>query len=147
VTGVQTCALPISPLYFVFSLLEFLTKSGIDVFHAMDSVITASMKNDKLCGALTRVKESMRAGSAMSDSFAREKIFENYLFYLETASANGTSGTFFLVAQQIEKKREIREIVFFKIVEPSMLIAAGIYMLLILRCTVIPLMMNYGGIL
>ncbi|GMO50353.1 MAG: hypothetical protein Pg6C_14030 [Treponemataceae bacterium] len=135
-----------SPVYLVFSLLEFLTRAGVDIVPAMDTAITASVKKEKLCGALIRIKESMLAGCSMVDAFAGEKIFANFLFYVETAAVTGTA-LFSLAAKQIEKKHDIHEQLFLRIAEPAMLVTAGVYMLIVMRCTVIPLMINYGGIL
>jgi type II secretory pathway component PulF len=90
----------------------------------------------------------MESGVSMQKAFANEKIFKSALFYLETASVNGAgSKSFSLIAQQIEKTKTVREQIFLKIAEPAMLLAAGIYMLILLKNTVMPLMMNYGGLL
>jgi type II secretory pathway component PulF len=135
-------------LYYVFTLLDFLTKDGIEVSRAMESAISAAIKDEKLSASLARVKDALKSGIPFAEAFLGEEIFEGARFFIETATVNGTADTvFFLSARQIQKKHEEGEQFFLRIIEPAMLIAAGAYMLILLRHTVMPLMMNLGGIL
>jgi type II secretory pathway component PulF len=132
-------------LYYVFSLLSFLTSAGIGAYQALGTALAAC--DAKLCSSLVRVQDAMKAGVSIEKAFASEKIFSDSLFYIAIAEINGTvSNAFFLIAQQIEQKRTRQERLFLQTAEPAMLLAAGVYMLLLLRSTVMPLLIQYGGI-
>jgi type II secretory pathway component PulF len=137
-----------SPLYVVFSLLEFLTGAGIDVYQAIGSAVSGAVKDEKLTAALIRVKDSMNSGISMEKAFAGENIFRREIFFLEAASVDGSAEkAFSLCARRIEKERLRNEQMFLRTAEPAMLLAAGVYIALLLRCTVMPLMTNYGGLI
>jgi type II secretory pathway component PulF len=133
-------------LYYVYAQLDFLTKEGVELSRAIESAISAAISDEKLSSALTRIKDALKSGVPFAEAFLSEKIFDSARVFIETASANGTARTVFsLAARQRQKQRQTREQFFLKMVEPVMLIAAGAYMLILLRHTVMPLMMNLGG--
>jgi type II secretory pathway component PulF len=133
-------------LYYVFSLLAFLTAEGVDVYRALSTAFAAG--DTKICTSLVRIQDAMRAGFSMEKAFAAEKMFSDMLFYIEIAALNGTvSNTFVLLSRRIEQKREQHEKIFLQTAEPAMLLAAGVYMLLLLNSTVMPLLLEYGGLL
>ncbi|MDR1786010.1 MAG: type II secretion system F family protein [Spirochaetaceae bacterium] len=134
--------------YYVFSILGFLTGAGLDVERALGPAIAGAAGRERLWAALVRAQDAMRAGATLENAFGAEGMFAGARFFLQTAMVNGEAGrAFTLFAAQIEGRCRARARLFLRLIEPAMLVAAGIYMLLVLKGTVLPLMLNFGGIL
>jgi type II secretory pathway component PulF len=140
-----------------FLLLDFLCSAGIDLSRAVRSVISGISDDPqgggragrKLAAALAQTLENLQNGLPLTAAFAPVSDLSPPIRYqLELAALGGRSGAVFShIAAALAERDEKRRTVFVQIAEPMMLLAAGLYMLIILQTAVMPLITNYGGLL
>jgi type II secretory pathway component PulF len=138
-----------SSLHQVFSLLDFLCVSGIDLPRAVTCAICGIKADSKLAAALARILEDLRNGVSCVTAFLSAPVFPTAVRYqLELASLGGkTNAIFAHIVEALDARAEKRRAVFIQIAEPAMLCTAGIYMLILLQTAIMPLITNYGVLL
>jgi type II secretory pathway component PulF len=136
-------------LHQVFSLLDFLCSSGIDLPRAVACSISGIRADHKLSVSLSRVLADLRDGIPFVTAFLSAPVFPATVRYqLELASLGGkTEAIFAHIVEALEAGCEKQRAVFIQIAEPAMLCTAGVYMLILLQTAIMPLITNYGVLL
>lgn len=134
--------------FLVFSTLGFYLESGFDTFTAICSTMFCGITDKKIINKLLLVKKNIECGKSLAEAFNEAKMFgDDVLVQLEISSTHGNlKDTCKKIALRYKKNHDIKIERFIKVSEPFLLLAAGIYVLIILQSTILPIMLNWGGL-
>lgn len=137
-----------SPEFRIFSLLDFLLRSSVPVPEALSHCVTA-MARTKYGKALVSIKKDIASGIPFSAAFAKVPYFPPYVTaWLSVAGANGDAGEICgNIKNYYERKDgDIRGIAS-KLIEPSVIVLTGIYVLIIMLTVILPILTYTGGVI
>jgi type II secretory pathway component PulF len=137
------------PLSSAFLLLDFLCSAGVDLPRAVNYAMSGISGNSKLVAAFIQVQEDLQNGIPLLNAFLPIAEFSPVIRYHLALSALGgkSEGVFSQIASVLGEQDENRRALFTRITEPAMLLASGVYMLILLQTAIMPLITNYGGLI
>ncbi|MCL2880808.1 MAG: type II secretion system F family protein [Treponema sp.] len=130
----------------IFYMLDFLLRSNIPLLEALSHCIT-SITNTRYGKILVSIKKDIASGVPFSQAFARIPHFPPYVTgWLFVAGANGNAADLCGTIKDYysRKNEKIREIAS-KLVEPSVIVLTGIYVLIIMVTVILPILTYAGG--
>ncbi len=132
--------------YRVFSLLSFLTQANIPLGHALTQCIRGTEKK-KSGMALVRIKRDITSGVPLAQAFANTGFFSPFVVgWLTIAEEqNGAGHVFFSLADFYKKKDQRARAIISRMIEPVVIIITGIYLLILVQTTILPILTNVGG--
>lgn len=138
----------------LFKALSFLTGSGVPVVIALENCLCLVEKNCRLECALLETRNKILSGIGVDCAFGEG--FENNGFEKESRllgvnlniACDGNIGyAFERVGNTLEEARNKKERKMEAMIQPAMLVLAAVYMVFILKDTILPLILSDGGIL
>lgn len=137
-----------------FKSLAFLTEHGITLVVAIDSSLPLIEKKSDLCSAILEVKGGILNGEKVSDVFGTCLENAGFKYHsmilssnLALAESSGNAKAFSKTSVSLEKRREKIRQVFFSLEQPLLMTVISVYLVIVLKNTVIPLLTGFGGVL
>ncbi len=129
-----------SNLAFITEYFSLLINSGIDIIHALE-ILKNSVKNEIYRDKLTQVKDGLTQGESIAASFRRVLIFPPFVIrMIKIGEKTGTlSKQLGILAEEYQKKLSIIVATIGKVIEPVVLIIAGIMFAIIIGALFLPI--------
>ena len=107
------------------------------------------MSGTKYEAALIKIKKSLAGGIAFPAAFGRIKYFPAYVRgWLQVAGLHGNlSGVCASIGNYYAGKDDKLRETAAKLIEPAVIIIVGVYVLIIMLTTILPILTHAGGIL
>ncbi len=138
----------------LFRALSFLTESGVPVVRALENCLCLVEKNCKFGNAILETRNKIMSGIGVDCAFGEgfennglEKESRLLGINLNIVCDGNVSYAFERIGNTLEEGRikKCRRVE--SMIQPAMLIIAAIYMVIILKDTILPLLLSSGGIL
>lgn len=133
---------------------SFLMESGVNVVRALECCVPLVEKNKKLCGALMDTRQFILDGQCCGWAFCEgfemngiKKVGKLLNLNLNVCGEKSIGLVFRRTALILEENRKKKKKRFMEILPSVLIVIAAVYMGLILKGTVLPLILNDGGIL
>ncbi len=138
----------------LFKALSFLTESGIPIVQAIESSIPVIYGRNILVEVMTEIKRGLLNGEKVSECFGfclekagftyESKILSSNLALCETT---GSDSAFSKSAQILEKRREKLRKRVLGMEQPVLLSMTALYMIIVLKSTLLPFLTGFGGLM
>lgn len=135
--------------YVFLLILGFFLESGFDTFTSMLSTAMQFYSGSKTRTSILQCVEQLSSGMKLGEAIESLSFLDNNSL-LKTDFLQDTGTIVTLVKNEFlrEKKRqEQKRAVFLSLCEPVMIMCIGIYLLLLIQWTVLPMMISFGGLL
>ncbi|MCL2243645.1 MAG: type II secretion system F family protein [Treponema sp.] len=132
----------------IFYMMDFLLKNNITMIDALDQCI-ANIKNRKYSLNLKAIKREIVNGIPFSDAFGKLMKLPPYIkTWLSVADINGNAGEVCLnIKNYYEREDSKKREVFTRLIEPSVIILTGSYLLILILTVIIPILTLTGGLI
>ena len=135
-----------SPEFRIFYLLDFLLGNNVTLIEALSHCIV-SLARSKFGGALLGIKKDIASGIQFSTAFSKIRRFSPYVLgWLSVADMQGNlSEICGSIRDYYERKdNKLRDIAT-KLIEPSVIVLTGFYILIIMVTVILPILTYAGG--
>ena len=123
--------------------LYFLSKSGMSVKESLPIAFSLVQKDYRLKRKMVELIDSLDSGADVVQAFSR--LDDRCSMYLDLCSFRGDmSRAFEQMVQFYEEKRRKKEKFFLQCIEPVTMGILALYIILLLKDVVMPVMFNYG---
>lgn len=136
--------------YFLFIFtFHFLLEAGFDTFTAFECSAFQFDVGTKTFKSLTLSISRLKKGESFYAAISTISFFPQYFLltseYIQQSGEikGSVKNALEIETKSIEQKRKS----FLALSEPLMIICAGVYLLILVQCTVIPVLTNFGGYL
>jgi len=135
--------------FLFFFTFSFLLDSGFDTYTSLEHTAVQYSAGSEARKKITECASLVSRGLSFFEAALRIDFFsETFLMLCEYAVESGdlkqaVKNGFEDEAQRIEVKRKM----FTTVSEPLMVVCAGIYLLILVQYTVLPVLTNFGGVL
>lgn len=132
--------------YRIFYVLHFLCSSGITLEKALRHCL-GMIREKKGRKALLNVIDGLANGTPLVKACEADTFFDaEILVWLTAAGAGGNSiEAFGKITAWYKKRRTQRHTVLLRFTEPAIIVIAGIYLLILIEHSVLPLLTEFGG--
>ncbi len=137
-----------------FKSIAFLAEHGIPLVAAIDCSLQLIEKKSALCSAVLEIKGGILNGEKVSDVFGTCLENAGFKYHsmilssnLALAESSGNASAFSKTAASLEKRREKVRQVFFSLEQPLLMTVISVYLVIVLKNTVIPILTGFGGVL
>ena len=132
--------------YVIFFTLSFLMRYGVPLSEAVTQCMYG-LRNKNTERALYIIRKGISEGLPLPEAFERAGYFSGFVIgWLGIASDNGNAVEIFanLASYYRNKDNRVRNIVG-KIIEPIVIIITGIYLLILIKAIILPILTYAGG--
>ena len=132
----------------IFYMMDFLLQNKVTMLDALDQCIN-SMNHNRYSSTLITVKNDIINGIPFSKAFSKLTCLSAYVTaWLSVADMHGNIGEICgnirkYYSRKDDKKREV----FTRLIEPSVILLTGLYLLIIILNVIMPVLTLAGGII
>ena len=132
----------------IFYMMDFLLRNNVTMLDALTQCITC-MKDSNYTVALVNIKRDITNGVAFSRAFSKLPHLSPYVnAWLSVADKQGNIGEICgNIKKYYEREDAKRREVFTRLIEPSVIILTGSYLLIIILSVIMPILTLAGGII
>ncbi len=139
-----------NPCVALMHVLAFLTGKGTSLRESLECAIPVVEKNERLCDAVLAIREDLLRGESVEKAFSAEleeagfssaaKLLSSNVTFMEAGGANAFERT----AKALSKKAENVRSSVLSCEQPVLLCCAAVYMLILLKNTLMPYLIGGG---
>jgi len=132
--------------YTIFYSLSFLLRRGISLPDAITQCVSGIM-NDKAKRALFAIKRNLCEGVLLSKSFQNTGFFDPFVTgWIGIADDNGNAISIFeKITEYYRQKDDKFRAAIARMIEPCIIVIAGIYLLILTQTIIMPILTYSGG--
>ena len=140
-----------NPCVSLMNALAFLTDKGASLSKSLECVVPVVEKNERLCGAVLDIREHLLRGESVEKAFCdhlEEAGFASAArlvsSHIALAQSGGERNAFARTAEGLSERIEKVRSAVLSCEQPVLLCCAALYMLILLRNTLMPYMTGLG---
>lgn len=138
-----------SALFLFFFTFNFLLEAGFDTYTSLQFTASQYTLGSEARRKVSECASLVSRGNTFFEAASGVNFFpETFLMLCEYAQESGDiKQTVNYVYNEDLKKTDEKRKIFISVSEPCMIVCAGIYLLILVQYTVLPVLTNFGGVL
>lgn len=127
----------------VFTVLDFVTESGVELCSGLETAVLIAEKNMKIKNQILKTIEDIYGGKKIGEAIGN--FGKNFKLYAQVAEHSGLLNKVFKqICGSLKSKFSKTEKICMELINPVIMCVVGIYIIILLKKIVMPVLFNFG---